>query len=53
MARPISAKATTNGSMIAPFPVALFSALSQEAAPVTLPGGSALVTLATSARICE
>ena len=50
MARPISANATTNGSMIAPLPVAWFSAASQEAAPVTAPGGSALLTSATSAR---
>ncbi len=48
--RPISANATTNGSMIAPLPVASLSAASQEPAPVTAPGGSALVTSATSAR---
>ena len=51
MTRPISANATTNGSMIAPLPVAAFSAASQEPVPVTVPGGSALVTSATSARI--
>ena len=50
MIRPISANAITNGSMIAPLPVAEFSALTQEAVPVTEPGGSALVTWVTSAR---
>ncbi len=50
MARPISANATTNGSMIAALPVAASSAASQEPAPVTAPGGNALVTSATSAR---
>ena len=39
--RPISANATTNGSMMAPLPADWFSAASQEAAPVTAPGGSA------------
>ena len=50
MARPISANATTNGSMMAPLPVCWFCAASQEAAPVTAPAGSARLTSATSAR---
>ncbi len=50
MTRPISANATTNGSMIAPLPVFWLSAASQEPAPVTVPGGSAPVTSARSAR---
>ena len=37
MARPISANATTNGSMMAPLPVASFCAASQDTAPVTAP----------------
>src|ERR1700685_3303835 len=52
MARPISANATTNGSMIAPLPVFWLSAASQEPAPVTVPGGSAPATSARSARTC-
>jgi hypothetical protein len=50
MTRPISANATTNGSMMAPLPVAWSSAASQEAAPVTAPAGSARLTSVTSAR---
>ena len=50
MARPISANATTDGSMMAPLPVASFCAASQDAAPVTAPAGSARLTSATSAR---
>ena len=50
MIRPISANASTNGSMIAPLLVASFSAPSQEAAPVTAPGGRARLTSAMSAR---
>ena len=50
MTRPMSANATTNGSMIAPLPVFWLSAASQEPAPVTVPGGSAPVTSARSAR---
>src|SRR5580704_1177772 len=53
MARPISANATTNGSMIAPLPSDWLSAASQEPDPVTVPGGSAPVTSARSARICD
>src|SRR5579863_1695958 len=53
MARPISANATTNGSMIAPLPSDWLSAASQEPAPDTVPGGSAPVTSARSARICD
>jgi hypothetical protein len=50
MARPISANATTNGSMIAPLPAASFSAASHELAPATAPAGSARLIVATSAR---
>ena len=50
MIRPISANATTNGSMIAPLPVFWLSAASQELESVTVPGGSAPVTSARSAR---
>ena len=52
MARPMSANATTNGSMIAPLLVFWSSAASQDPAPVTVPGGSAPVTSARSARTC-
>src|SRR5580658_9676254 len=50
MARPISANATTNGSMIAPLLSDWLSAASHEPDPVTVPGGSAPVTSARSAR---
>jgi hypothetical protein len=50
MIRPISANAITNGSMIAPLLFELSSALSQDAAPATAPGGRARVTSAMSAR---
>ena len=52
MARPMSANATTNGSMIAPLPVFWLSAASHEPVPVTVPGGSAPVTSARSPRTC-
>ena len=52
MARPISANAMTNGSMIAPLPVFWLSAASHEPSCVTAPGGSAPVTSARSARTC-
>jgi hypothetical protein len=52
MARPISANATTNGSMIAPLPVFWLSAASHVPESATVPGGSAPVTSARSARIC-
>jgi hypothetical protein len=42
--RPISANATTNGSMTAPLPVASDSWLSQESEPATAPRGSAAET---------
>ncbi len=50
MISPISANATTNGSMIEPLLAFAPCALSQDAAPVTAPAGSARDTLATSAR---
>ncbi len=49
---PMSANASTNGSMIAPFPSAWNCAVSQEALLATVPAGSARVIAATSARIC-
>ena len=49
---PMSANASTNGSMIAPFPSAWNCAVSQEALLATAPAGSARVIAATSARIC-
>ena len=52
IARPMSANATTNGSMIAPLPSAWACAASHELAPATDPAGSVLATAATSARIC-
>jgi len=47
--RPISANATTNGSMIAPLPSAAACAVSQEPAPATAPAGSARLIASTSA----
>ena len=52
MISPISANATTNGSMTAPLLDAAFCAASQEPAPATAPAGSARLTAAMSARTC-
>ena len=48
--RPISANATTKGSMIAPLPSALACVVSQGVASATAPAGSARLIVAASAR---
>jgi hypothetical protein len=50
--RPMSANATTNGSMIAALLPSDCRALIHEPQSVTVPAGSAFVTAATSARSC-
>ena len=52
IARPMSANATTNGSMIAPLPSAWACAAEPGAGAGDRPGGQRLATAATSARIC-
>ena len=50
--RPMSANASTNGSMIAALLPSDCCAVSQEPQSMTVPAGSAFVTAATSARSC-